>query len=307
MPPPPSKRNRASGRDDDTATADGAGPAAATGGKGSAPLEPILRDRSHDLRHKWSCFNSQAARRGIVQQLAWEQFSTSSRCRATAATGPTSRVRLLWASTAATAPSGVPSRTTLCDVQLPEGVPPCCSWPGTTLWQNLYEYSLQCTLTACPTSSCSLGRAFLHVDELTSFFSNKGCPCSRRVWAKTIWVQCTHSRNAALAARRDNCHAGFRRAPAMLARTHVVLTTVLAVVSVGGSASSRSYRRACAVCSRGSNVSSPRGRAVARSCSPPSVVRSAAKQHHPECIGARGDADGADEVFALFESVPGSK
>ena len=79
MPPPPSKRNRASGRHDDTATADGAGPAAeaaATGGEGSAPLDPLIRDRSHDVRHKWSCFNSQAARRGIAQQLTLEQFST---------------------------------------------------------------------------------------------------------------------------------------------------------------------------------------------------------------------------------------
>jgi hypothetical protein len=79
MPSPPSKRNRASGSDDDTATADGAGPAAeaaATGDGGSAQLEPIIRDRSHDVRHKWSCFKSQAARRDIAQRLTFEQFST---------------------------------------------------------------------------------------------------------------------------------------------------------------------------------------------------------------------------------------
>ena len=51
--------------------------AAATGGdEVAAPLQPIIRDRSQDVRHKWSCFKSQAERRGIVQQLTFEQFST---------------------------------------------------------------------------------------------------------------------------------------------------------------------------------------------------------------------------------------
>jgi hypothetical protein len=43
---------------------------AAEGGGGLAH-----RDRSKDIRHKWSSFNSQAARRTIDQQLTFEQFS----------------------------------------------------------------------------------------------------------------------------------------------------------------------------------------------------------------------------------------
>lgn len=34
------------------------------------------RDRSQDLRHKWSCFSTQARRRGIEQRLSLEQYST---------------------------------------------------------------------------------------------------------------------------------------------------------------------------------------------------------------------------------------
>ena len=34
------------------------------------------RDRSQDLGHKWSCFNTQARRRGITQCLSMEQYST---------------------------------------------------------------------------------------------------------------------------------------------------------------------------------------------------------------------------------------
>ena len=34
------------------------------------------RSRRNDVKHKWSCFNTQAARRGINQHLTFEQYAT---------------------------------------------------------------------------------------------------------------------------------------------------------------------------------------------------------------------------------------
>ena len=80
---------------------------AAEGGGGLAH-----RDRSKDIRHKWSSFNSQAARRTIDQQLTFEQFSVVVKmpCNNTAAWGAT------WE-----CPQRL--RPVLCDLQLYEGLP----------------------------------------------------------------------------------------------------------------------------------------------------------------------------------------
>ena len=112
-----------------TATADdGAGPAAATGRKGSAPLEPIRRDRSRDVRHKWNCFNSQAARRGIVQQLTWEQFSTLVQKPCTYCGGGANEqsAALVGIDRIDSAVRRYALANCVCDVQLHEGAPSFC-------------------------------------------------------------------------------------------------------------------------------------------------------------------------------------
>ena len=53
------------------------GMAAASPSDGAKAARPApKRDRSQDIGHKWSCFKLQAARRGIVQALTLDQFST---------------------------------------------------------------------------------------------------------------------------------------------------------------------------------------------------------------------------------------
>ena len=51
--------------------------AAASPSDGAKAARPApKRDLSQDIGHKWSCFKLQAARRGIVQALTLDQFST---------------------------------------------------------------------------------------------------------------------------------------------------------------------------------------------------------------------------------------
>jgi hypothetical protein len=89
-------------------------------------LEPIRRDRSRDVRHKWNCFNSQVARR--VQQLTWEQFSTLVQKPCTYCGGGANEqsAALAGIDRIDSAVRRYALANCVCDVQLHEGAPSFC-------------------------------------------------------------------------------------------------------------------------------------------------------------------------------------